>query len=79
MFLLFRQFANRYVNRKTMTCSHRGETFEPPRVTLYAIKWTDTTFGDGEILIKYEIRVDFHARTKTSTGRTGALWSIEGK
>ena len=46
------KFTNWGMDGKTMAVGDGSKTLKPPRVTLNAIKWTNATFGNSEVIIE---------------------------
>ena len=46
------EFTDWSVDRKTMAIGDGSKTLKPPRITLNAIKRTNATFGDSEVIIE---------------------------
>ncbi len=73
------KLANRDMDREAMAFANSGQAFQPPRFLGDAIERANAAFGNGEVRVQDEIRVDFHAGSETGTSRAGALRGVEGE
>ena len=73
------EFGDGGVDGEAVALSDGGEAFQPPGFLVDAVKGADAAFGDGEVGVQDEVRVNFQAGAEAGAGRAGALGSVEGE